>query len=289
MGKFLRKYGILFFFCAMMGGIIMVDSIFAIVYTDKERGLATKFSNYTMKISILQVDSQEAFRQKEFLSFLQEKAQTEKINVLKADNQSGIMLYSNELMSTQSALEQAPDATVTGVYYLDGARNTNLLFEELRNRILTKNQYAQIIVLEASSKGQLLERLKNSEDAMYYVLQMGVLLILNLLNFGNISGHWANARKTEIAVRKMVGGTDGTIIQKLMVLFGSAIGLFLLTGMACGIVIAGINMKTIRITKAAFLFGSMNCLLQWLVLLLLGGIIIRRCVRKNIMEIRKQS
>ena len=27
MGKFLQKYGILFFFCAMMGGIIMVDSI----------------------------------------------------------------------------------------------------------------------------------------------------------------------------------------------------------------------------------------------------------------------
>ena len=45
MGKFLRKYGILFFFCAMMGGIIMVDSVFAIAYTDKERGLATEFSN----------------------------------------------------------------------------------------------------------------------------------------------------------------------------------------------------------------------------------------------------
>lgn len=83
MGKFLQKYGILFFFCAMMGGIIMVDSIFAIAFTDKERGLATEFSDYTMKISILQADSQEAFRQKEFLLFLQEKAQIETINVLK--------------------------------------------------------------------------------------------------------------------------------------------------------------------------------------------------------------
>lgn len=61
MGKFLQKYGILFFFCAMMGGIIMVDSIFAIAFTDKERGLATEFSDYTMKISILQADSQEAY------------------------------------------------------------------------------------------------------------------------------------------------------------------------------------------------------------------------------------
>lgn len=33
MGKFLQRYGILFFFCAMMGGIIMVDSIFAIAFT----------------------------------------------------------------------------------------------------------------------------------------------------------------------------------------------------------------------------------------------------------------
>ena len=149
MGKFLQRYGILFFFCAMMGGIIMVDSIFAIAFTDKERGLATEFSDYTMKISILQADSQEAFRQKEFLLFLQEKAQIETINVLKANSQNGELLYSNEFESMQSnALEQAPDTAVTGVYYLDGGQNTNLIFQELQNQILTKNQYAQIVVLE---------------------------------------------------------------------------------------------------------------------------------------------
>lgn len=43
MGKFLQKYGILFFFCAMMGGIIMVDSIFAIAFTDKERDWQRNF------------------------------------------------------------------------------------------------------------------------------------------------------------------------------------------------------------------------------------------------------
>ena len=45
MKKFFQKYAILFFFCAMMGGIIMIDSILAISFTDKERGLATEFSN----------------------------------------------------------------------------------------------------------------------------------------------------------------------------------------------------------------------------------------------------
>lgn len=139
MGKFLQRYGILFFFCAMMGGIIMVDSIFAIAFTDKERGLATGFSDYTMKISILQADSQEAFRQKEFLLFLQEKAQIETINVLKANSQNGELLYSNEFESMQSnALEQAPDTAVTGVYYLDGGQNTNLIFQELQKSNFNK-------------------------------------------------------------------------------------------------------------------------------------------------------
>ena len=34
MKKFFQKYAILFFFCAMMGGIIMIDSILAISFTD---------------------------------------------------------------------------------------------------------------------------------------------------------------------------------------------------------------------------------------------------------------
>ena len=281
MGKFLQRYGILFFFCAMMGGIIMVDSIFAIAFTDKERGLATGFSDYTMKISILQADSQEAFRQKEFLLFLQEKAQIETINVLKANSQNGELLYSNEFESMQSnALEQAPDTAVTGVYYLDGGQNTNLIFQELQNQILTKNQYAQIVVLEDSSKGYLLERLKNS------LLQMGLLVLLNLLNFGNVASCWANYRRTEIAVRKMVGGTDGTIFRKIMILFGAATGLFILSGMMIGILIAKNHME---ITSIALLFGIINCLIQWLILILFGGLSIHRYVRKNIMELRKQS
>ena len=271
----------------MMGGIIMVDSIFAIAFTDKERGLATGFSDYTMKISILQADSQEAFRQKEFLLFLQEKAQIETINVLKANSQNGELLYSNEFESMQSnALEQALDTAVTGIYYLDGGQNTNLIFQELQNQILTKNQYAQITVLEDSSKGYLLERLKNSQDATYYLLQMGLLVLLNLLNFGNVASCWANYRRTEIAVRKMVGGTDGTIFRKIMILFGEATGLFILIGMMIGILIAKNYME---ITSIALLFGIINCLIQWLILILFGGLSIHRYVRKNIMELRKQS
>ena len=161
-----------------------------------------------------------------------------------------------------------------------------MIFQELQNQILTKNQYAQIVVLEDSSKGYLLERLKNSQDATYYLLQMGLLVLLNLLNFGNVASCWANYRITEIAVRKMVGGTDGTIFRKIMILFGAATGLFILSGMVIGILIAKNHME---ITSIALLFGIINCLIQWLILILFGGLSIHRYVRKNIMELRKQS
>ena len=111
---------------------------------------------------------------------------------------------------------------------------------------------------------------------------MGLLVLLNLLNFGNVASCWANYRITEIAVRKMVGGTDGTIFRKIMILFGAATGLFILSG----ILIAKNHME---ITSIALLFGIINCLIQWLILILFGGLSIHRYVRKNIMELRKQS
>lgn len=177
-----------------------------------------------------------------------------------------------------NALEQALDTAVTGIYYLDGGQNTNLIFQELQNQILTKNQYAQITVLEDSSKGYLLERLKNSQDATYYLLQMGLLVLLNLLNFGNVAGCWANYRRTEIAVRKMVGGTDGTIFRKIMILFGAATGLFILIGMMIGILIAEKLYENHEYLHA--FFGIINCLIQWLILILFGGYHPQICEKK---------
>ena len=85
-----------------------------------------------------------------------------------------------------NALEQAPDTAVTGVYYLDGGQNTNLIFQELQNQILTKNQYAQIVVLEDSSKGYLLERLKNSQDANILFITDGVIGIAEFVKLWNV-------------------------------------------------------------------------------------------------------
>ena len=73
MGKFLQRYGILFFFCAMMGGIIMVDSIFAIAFTDKERGLATGFSDYTMKFRFCRQIHRKHFGKKSSFYFCRKK------------------------------------------------------------------------------------------------------------------------------------------------------------------------------------------------------------------------
>ena len=67
---------------------------------------------------------------------------------------------------------------------------------------------------------------------------------------------------------------------------GAATGLFILIGMMIGILIAK---KYMEITSIALLFGIINCLIQWLILILFGGLSIHRYVRKNIMELRKQS
>ena len=71
--NFFKNMQFVFFFCAMMGGIIMIDSILAISFTDKERGLATEFSDYTKKISVLQADSSESFSQEDLMIFLSGK------------------------------------------------------------------------------------------------------------------------------------------------------------------------------------------------------------------------
>ena len=340
MKKILQKYGILFFFCAMMGGIIIIDSIVAISFLDKERGLANEFSRDTKKLSILQADSKEAFCQNDLLAFLQRRKVDGKINMLKVADQDGIELYSSELpyfkdksaddwkasvllrkdtyekwlktgdsnyyykgryfnvsgiyekneleesyvVDMQGVINYNPEEAVKGVYYFDCGQDTNLVFEELNAEILAKNQYAQISVLEESSEGNLFNRLGHSQNALYYLIQMGLLLILNLFNFGNIAGYWVNARKTEIFVRKMVGGTDISIFVKLIVTFAKATGIFMITGMLIGTAIVGNSVKNIG---KAFLFGSMNCVIQWLIFLVFGGILLWKYLRKTMIEMEK--
>lgn len=339
MKKFFQKYAILFFFCAMMGGIIMIDSILAISFTDKERGLATEFSDYTKKISILQADSSESFSQEDLMFFLQGK---EKINVIRSSDYNGIELYSNELeyfknkdeanwtpgvwlrrdvyenwidkeeqyyyykgkyfnvlgtyeekkleekyiVDMQGVLNNDPQTAVKGVYYLDCEQDTNTVFEELQTLILQKNPYAQITVLEESSQGYILRRIFHSQDAMYYIIQMGVLLILNLFNFGNIAGYWVKGRTTEIFVRKMVGAADINIFKKLIIDFSIATGMFIFAGMLIGAIIIGVYIK---IVGEIALFGVINCTIQWLILILFGGIFIWKQVRKTMTQLRKQN
>lgn len=186
----------------------------------------------------------------------------------------------------RGVLNNSPEEAVKGVYYLDCGQNTNSVFEDLQARILEKNQYAQIIVLEESSEGYMLQRLLSSTDAMYYLLQMGILTLLNLFNFGNIAGHWVSARKTEIFVRKMVGGSDSSIFWKLVLTFAAAAGVSILAGGFTGTMLAGINVK---IVGKAICFGGINCVIQWGILLLFGGILVWRQVGKTLTELHKYA
>ena len=136
MGKFLQRYGILFFFCAMMGGIIMVDSIFAIAFTDKEQGIGRIFRLYNENF-----DSAGRFTgsisAKRVPFIFAGKAQIETINVLKQIvkmEDCFIQMSLNQCKATH--LEQAPDTAVTGVYYLDGGQN--LIFQNTKSNFNKK-------------------------------------------------------------------------------------------------------------------------------------------------------
>ena len=190
------------------------------------------------------------------------------------------------VVNMEGELSLNPQIAVKGVYYLDCGENTNTVYETLYSEILTKNPYAQITVLEETANGYLVSRLLQSGNAMYYLLQMGILVILNILNFGNIAGYWVTARKQEIFVRKMVGGTVGEVFMDLIVPFIAVTGLFIMTGMLISMIMIGINIK---VMKEAIIFSSICGSIQWFLLAIFECIILWKQINKSVIEIKKQD
>ncbi|MGN0298979.1 MAG: hypothetical protein ACI4C1_07365 [Lachnospiraceae bacterium] len=339
MKRYLQKYALIIFFCSMMGGIIMADCLFAVAFTNKERGIAVEFSEHTKKISILQADSQDSFQQKELADFLKEYTNETSMNVSKSNSQNGVELYSNQqniwslandeyygiwlrndqyddwsktaaanyyykgnyykvmgsyskrlaketfVVDMRGELNQNPQTAVKGIYYLDAEEHTNFIYDALAAKILSKNPYAQIMVLEDHANGYLGSRLLQSTDATYYLLQMSLLVLLNLFNFGNIAGYWVNARKQEILVRKMVGGTVDKIFLGLAVPFTASTGLFILIGMSISMIVIGLYTK---ITSEAIILGGIISLAQWILLIIFESISLCKQIHIPIMKIKKQ-
>ena len=141
-------------------------------------------------------------------------------------------------------------------------------------------------LLRAVENVHLGEENKLCFELFVNLMRTAYMLILNLFNFGNIAGYWVKGRTTEIFVRKMVGAADINIFKKLIIDFSIATGLFIFAGMLIGAIIIGVYIK---IVGEIALFGVINCTIQWLILILFGGIFIWKQVRKTMTQLRKQN
>src|SRR5699024_10086382 len=93
------------------------------------------------------------------------------------------------------------------------------VYHQLVATIQEKNPSAQILLEEEQENGYLFTRMMQTEDSLYYFLQMGLLLFLNIINFGNIVGYWTRERRKELFVRRLTGGTINAVYVKMIMAF----------------------------------------------------------------------
>lgn len=329
---------IVLFFCFMMGAIIMADCFMAVGYTVKQRGIAGKFSDYTIRFTILQAQAPDSFLQSELENFLNESQANTTIMAKDITSQNGVELYVRQgdyfntykeqsgvwlsqkkyhswekenissffyknydytvlgsykenlnkdfVLDMKGELRQNPEEAMYGTYYLDCKENTADIYNQLVAAIQTKNPYAQIFLEEEQADGYLFARLMRTEDAMYYLIQMGLLLFLNILNFGNIVGYWANARRRELFVRRLTGGTTAGVFQDMIFAFMGVV----VTSVLAGCITGGIlSTYFAPVTREAIFMGIGISVIQCLLLLFLGSIVLYKNIRISIIELKKEQ
>lgn len=340
MKRILSNSSIILFFCILMGGIIMLDSIIAIDHTKQLRGIANHFSNSTVRFSVLQADIPDSFTQGDLLQFIEENSMDIKnfsCNItskngselyssmgncfhMSPDNTYGVWLrddqyqeweksektsffYKNHwytvlgsyspnqasesfILDMKGELIQNPDTAMNGIFYLDCEENSLNIYQALVSRIQETYPYAQVSLMEDQANGYTFSRIVESEDSLYYLLQMGLLVFLNLLNFGNIAGYWVQQKEREIFVRRMAGGSYFHVYMDLILPFSIVTLIFIGIGMLMGFLIGSL-LSTITIES--IYMGSFIGIIQWFILLIFGSCILIRKVRLPIIYLKKSE
>ena len=101
----------------------------------------------------------------------------------------------NCLIDMKGVLSDRSEYAMEGIFYLDCGSSTAAVYAALSGAGTAKYPAAQFTVLEESARGNLRKRLGESPDAVYYLLTMALLAMLNLLNFGNVAGYWVSERR----------------------------------------------------------------------------------------------
>ncbi len=190
----------------------------------------------------------------------------------------------NCLIDMKGVLSDRSDYAMEGTFYLDCGSSTAAVYAALFEAGTAKYQAAQFTVLEESARGNLRKRLGESPDAVYYLLTMALLALLNLLNFGNIAGYWVSERRKEIYARRLCGGTRRNVAKKLTLEFSAAAGIFIAAGTAAGALFAA---RVVRIYGKAVILGLGIDVLQWAIFVLFSAVLLRKECRSAIPELAR--
>lgn len=190
------------------------------------------------------------------------------------------------ILDIKGELTQSPNTAMNGTFYLDCGNDTLSIYHALASQIQATNSYAQVTLIESQADGYTFSRIMEYEDALYYLLQMGLLLFLNLINFGNIAGHWVQTREREIFVRRMAGGSSFNVFMDLILPFSAVTFVSIDIGMITALLVGFIFSNPT--TEAIFMGGYIG-LLQWFILLFFGSYILIKKIRLPIISIRKSE
>ena len=336
MKRYFSNSAILLFFCFLMGAIIMADCIMAVGYVIKERGIASQFSDNTIRFTILQPQSQESFLYGELKIFL-ENCQERICFVKETQGKQGVELYINEedyfpinkgmygvwlseeiydslkeknsssffynyqeynvlgyykekfykdfVIDMRGELSRDISLAMNGTYYLDGKEQTVGVYHQLVATIQEKNPSAQILLEEEQENGYLFTRMMQTEDSLYYFLQMGLLLFLNIINFGNIVGYWTRERRKELFVRRLTGGTINAVYVKMIMAFMCVVATAMFLGCIFGGIVGAFLMP---VTVEGIGMGVFMSILQSVLLFFLGSIVLYRNIHLPIIELKKE-
>ena len=148
--------------------------------------------------------------------------------------------YSDKMIvNMEGVMLHLPAAAIKGVFYADCAGETELFCEELVQKIMKKNPYANVLVDAGTIQDSLIQMTFQMETSGYYVVVIALLILLSLFNFGNLAHFWTEASTREIYIRSLCGGKKAAVFGKLMCDFLTVSGAGHLLGILAGTVLAG--------------------------------------------------
>lgn len=148
------------------------------------------------------------------LYFIHENQPYEVIGIMGSKNkESG--LDSQYYFNFSSLVNDEINFTLDGTYFLDAGENTRMLYNRIEKKVKLIDPSAQMETEIENKKAVPLYRVIMDEKESFKII-IAVVIVL-ALNTINTTRNWLESRKTELAVRKMVGINNKSLILRVIV------------------------------------------------------------------------